>query len=200
MQATLPASPEGWVALSPPRTPVGQPRYGSEERLCLLEEGSYAAARRGLSSLQKELDTNMAGLESAAHSTLRSAVDSYHSLIVSAALVLSLLPEKYRWVAALTAPAAATAAAAVADHSSIRPNSPAGSHQTICISCDRTNGREDPRPARCYQAGCTAAQPGVRRAWLVQPCGGWWSWAATGGITAARAGVRRRMYGTGLLS
>ena len=95
--ASLPPSPQGWVALSPPRTPVL--RYqdvasdarpgGADSALCaekgstsILESGCYEAARVHLSSQLSAIEAHIAGLETAAHRTFGSAVDRYHHLIV----------------------------------------------------------------------------------------------------------------------
>jgi hypothetical protein len=102
----LPGSPQGWVALSPPRTPVlryheveGDTRAASTDTAQYAERvmspthatncaasplasGRYAAARVDLSSQLSAMEADMAGLETAAHRTFGSAVDRYHSLIV----------------------------------------------------------------------------------------------------------------------
>ena len=95
--ASLPPSPQGWVALSPPRTEVlryqdvaSDARPGSaDSALCaekgatsMLENGHYEAARVNLSSQLSAIEAHIAGLETAAHRTFGSAVDRYHHLIV----------------------------------------------------------------------------------------------------------------------
>ena len=104
--ASLPGSPQGWVALSPPRTPVLRyhevgsdarasstdtaqcaqsvlsPVHATKATASPLASGRYAAARIDLSSQLLAMEMDMAGLETAAHRTFGSAVDRYHNLIV----------------------------------------------------------------------------------------------------------------------
>ena len=102
----LPGSPQGWVALSPPRTPVLRyhevgsdaraecsdtaqrahsamlPAHATNCAASPLDSGRYAAARVDLSSQLSAIEADMAGLETAAHRTFGNAVDQYHNLIV----------------------------------------------------------------------------------------------------------------------
>ena len=100
--AALPPSPQGWVALSPPRTPVvnryddvsndvvlvrsddsaQSSAHAANETVSPLASGRYAAARVDLSSQLSEMEADIAGLESAAHRSFGNAVDRYHNLIV----------------------------------------------------------------------------------------------------------------------
>lgn len=101
---SLPPSPQGWVALSPPRTPVlryheaapgdaspSSARYTHDAlsssstnkgSVSPLTSGRYAAARVDLSNQLTEMEADMAGLETVAHRAFGSAVDRYHHLIV----------------------------------------------------------------------------------------------------------------------